>query len=112
MINEVSAITFGRRNAHTTLFTRQHQTYEYHALEPLTSADIIKKKEHTALLMTLGGIAIASGIYAVLGHYHAKGALKEIKDPESITEHIKSWGHKLGKSANSVGTTIKGWFKR
>lgn len=112
MIEQVSAVSFGRHNAPTTLFSRQHQAYEYHSLEPLTSADIRKKKENTALFMTVGGIAIATGLYALLGKMHAKGALSEVKDPESIAEHTKSYMHKIGKSAHSLGSTIKGWFKK
>ena len=111
MIEQVSALSFGRHNAHTTLFSRQHQVYEYHALEPLSSSDVIEKKKHTALFMTLGGIAIATGLYALLGKLHAKGSLTEIKDPSTVTEHTKSYMHKIGKSAHSIGKTIKGWFK-
>lgn len=112
MIEQVSAVNFGRHNGHTTLFARQHQAYEYHALEPLSSSDLIKKKEHTALFMTLGGIAIATGLYALLGKLHAKGVLSEIKDPDNIIEHTKAYMHKIGKSAHSMGKTIKGWFKK
>lgn len=112
MINEVSALNFGRHNAQTTLFSRQHQAYEYHALEPLTSADVRQKKENTALFMTVGGIAIATGLFALLGKLHAKGTLSEIKDPENLVEHTKSYMHKIGKSAHSIGSTIKGWFKK
>lgn len=110
MIEQVSAYSFGRHNAHTTLFSRQHQAYEYHALEPLSPEDIKKEKEHTALFMTLGGIAIATGLFALLGKLHAKGTLSEIKNPDTIAEHTKSYMHKIGKSAHSLGTTIKGWF--
>ena len=45
MIHQVSAVAFGRNNAQSTLFTRQHQVYEYHALEPLTSNDVKEKKK-------------------------------------------------------------------
>ncbi len=112
MINQVSAMSFGRNNAQTTLFSRQHKVYEYHSLEPLTSADIKKKKEHTALFMTLGGIAIATGLYALLGKLHAKGTLAEIKDPDNLVEHTKAYMHKIGKSAHDLGKTMKGWFKK
>lgn len=112
MINQVSALDFGRNNAQTTLFSRQHRSYEYHSLEPLTSAEARKEKEHTALFMTLGGIAIATGLFALLGKLHAKGVLSEIKDPDTVSEHFKSWMHKTGESANSMGKTIKGWFSK
>ncbi|MCM1010631.1 MAG: hypothetical protein NC390_07130 [Fusobacterium sp.] len=112
MIEQVSAINFGRHNAQTTLFSRQHQAYEYRSLEPLTSAEVRKEKEHTAMFMTLGGIAIATGLFALLGKLHAKGVLSEIKDPDTVSEHIKSWVHKTGESANSMGKTIKGWFSK
>ncbi len=112
MIHQVTDINFGRNNAQTTLFSRQHRVYEYHALEPLTAKDVQKKKERTALFMTLGGIAIATGLFALLGKLHAKGTLSEIKDPETIAEHIKSWAHNTGKNANNLGKTIKGWFSK
>lgn len=112
MIHQVTDINFGRNNAQTTLFSRQHRVYEYHALEPLTAEDLRKEKEHTALCMTLGGIAIATGLFALLGKLHAQGTLSEIKDPETIAEHVKSWAHKVGKSANNSGKTIKGWFSK
>lgn len=112
MINQISAVDFGRNNGQTTLFSRQHQVYEYRALEPLTAADIRKKKEHTALLMTTCGIAIATALFALLGKLHAKGVLSEIKDPDTVAEHFKSWVHNIGKSANNTGKTIKGWFNK
>ncbi len=112
MINQVSAVNFGRHNAQTTLFSRQHRAYEYHALEPLSAADVRKKKEYTALFMTLGGIAIATGLYAILGKMHAKGMLSEIKNPDSILDHTKSYMHKIGQNAHNMGKTIKGWFKK
>ena len=112
MINQVSALTFGRNNGQTTLFSRQHKVYEYHSLEPLSADDVRKKKEHTALMMTLGGIAIATGLYAVLGKLHAKGVLSEIKDPDNVVEHTKAYMHKIGKSSHSLGQTIRGWFKK
>ncbi len=112
MINQVSAVSFGRHNAKTTLFSRQHQVYDYQALEPLSSKDVIKKKERTALFMTLGGIAIATGLFALLGKLHAKGSLTEIKDPESVMDHTKTYLHKIGKCANDLGKSIKGWFKK
>lgn len=109
MISQVSAVSFGRNNAQSTLFTRQHQVYEYHALEPLTSKDVQEKKRHTALLVTLGGVLLATGAYALLGKMHANGTLAEIKDPDNIIEHTKAFLHKIGKSSNSVGSTIRGW---
>ena len=112
MIHQVSAVAFGRNNAQSTLFTRQHQVYEYHALEPLTSNDVKEKKKHTAALVTLGGVLLATGAYALLGKMHANGTLAEIKDPGSIIEHTKAYLHKIGKSSNSLGKTIKGWFKK
>ena len=112
MIHQISDVSFGRHNAHSTLFARQHQVYDYKALEPLSSKDVIKKKERTALFMTIGGITIATGLFALLGKLHAKGALSEIKDPESMLEHTKSYLHKIGKFANDTGTTIKKWFKK
>jgi len=110
MINQVSAVSFGRNNAQSALFSRQHQVYEYHALEPLSSADVKEKKRHTAAMVTLGGVLIATGAYALLGKMHAKGVLSEIKDPDNIIEHTRAYLHKIGKNSNSVGTTIKGWF--
>lgn len=112
MINQISAVSFGRNNGQTTLFSRQHKTYEYHSLEPLSSDDVMKKKEHTALCMTIGGIAIATGLYALLGKLHAKGTLSEIKDPSNIKEHTQSFFHRIGKSAHNVGKTISGWFSK
>ena len=111
MIEAVSALTFGRNNGHTTLFSRQHQTYSYQALEPLSSEDIKKKKEKTALMMTVGGIIIATGLYALMGKLHANGTLSEIKDPATAGEHVKSWSHSVGKSAHNIGKKINGWFK-
>lgn len=112
MISQVSAVSFGRHNAQSTLFSRQHQVYEYHALEPLTSKDIQEKKKHTALMVTAGGVLLATGAYALLGKMHAKGTLLEIKDPDNVIEHARAFLHKVGKSSNSLGTTIKGWFKK
>ncbi len=112
MINQVSAVNFGRNNGQTTLFSRQHKAYEYRALEPLSANDVRKKKEHTALMMTVCGIAIATGLFALLGKLHANGTLSEIKDPDTVFEHFKAWAHTLGKSANNSGKTIKGWFNK
>lgn len=112
MINQVSAVSFGRHKAQSTLFSRQHQVYEYHALEPLTSKDVKEKKRHTALMVTLGGILLATGAYTLLGKMHAKGTLAEIKDPDNIIEHTKAFLHKVGKSSSSLGKTLRGWFKK
>lgn len=112
MISQVSAVSFGHQKAKSTLFARQHQVYEYHALEPLTSKDVKEKQKNTALIVTLGGILLATGAYALLGKMHASGTLAEIKDPDNIIEHTKAFLHKVGKSSNSLGSTIKGWFKK
>lgn len=112
MIEAVSAVSFGHNNAKNTLFSRQQRAYDYHALEPLSSDDVVKEKKHTALAVTVGGIVIATGLYALLGKVHANGALKEIKEPSTTGEHVKSWLHKIGENAHSVGKKIKGWFTK
>ena len=112
MINQVSAVSFGRNNAKTTLFSRQQQAYEYHALEPLSSGDIKKEKKNTAIMATGTGIVIATALFALLGHFHASGKLSEIKDPSTTGEKLKSCIHKIGETAHSMGSTIKRWFKK
>lgn len=112
MINQVSAVVLAAIMQHTTLFSRRIERMSTVLYEPLTSAEARKEKEHTALFMTLGGIAIATGLFALLGKLHAKGVLSEIKDPDTVSEHFKSWIHKTGQSANSMGKTIKGWFSK